>query len=232
MFAQTDYVPFVAIALFLAAVAAFFLGTKWRAKKRWEGLLAVAVGLGLSFAGDEFDAERMPELGEVPLFAKGRAKKGSNHLFGVIDGVDVEAFDYQFTTGSGKSTQTHRQTVAVYRVIGAGLGLPRFEMRPRRWYHTVGSWFGYRFVKFDSHPRFHGAYLLRGPDEAALREWFGPTLLEYLQERPGWHIASGGSRDGNEAIVIYRDGKLVAVAEMAGFLREAAVMGAVIAPRV
>lgn len=204
--------PFLIFGLFLAivAVAAYF---GWRAEqKRTEALRAAADELGFDFlpAGDP---ELLEDLAARHLFSQGRSRKAANLLRGKTGDLEVSVFDYQYTVGSGKSSQTHFTTVFCARA--ADLSLPDFTLRPQGFWHKIGALFGSWDIDFDSHPGFSKAYLLRGPDEDAVRDLFTEPVLDYFEDRPGQHVEGTAN-----AVIVYRFGARLAPDAVRDFLRD------------
>ena len=123
-------------------------------------------------------------------------------ISGVANGVSMAIFDYQFTTGGGKNQQTHRQTVISFK--SEHLLIPDFEVRPENVFHKIGQAFGYGDIDFDSHPVFSKKFLLRGPDEPAIRELFTDEKLTFFENYLGI-CAEGGA----DQLLFYRARKIV-----------------------
>jgi hypothetical protein len=191
----------VAVALVLA-VAAYF------GKKRAAALQEAAAEIGFSFErkGAVFRAELSPSL---YLLRLGRGKTLSN----VIRGPGATLFDYRYQVGGGDSTQSISQTVAAFRFPPV---LPEFHLGPENILHKLAGAFGYQLIRFETHPEFSRRYLLRGPDEAAVRAFFRPPLLDYFQslpEKPVWNVEAAGPW-----LLLYHAKKKVKPAELRSFL--------------
>lgn len=181
-------------------------------KKRIEAFMVQAPLLGLSY--DTEGAE--PELsnGGYELFQRGRARK-FRHLMRRNQGDNrLLVSDYQYTTGSGKNTQTHSQTIAAFFYRGASL--PFFTLSPENFFHKIATAFGYQDIDFPEDPEFSKRWLLRGRDEAAVREFAGIGMRASLSACVGWSIEVGG-----EYVIVYRQNKQIAPEELAGFLTQA-----------
>src|SRR5688572_24447955 len=103
-------------------------------KKRREALEKVAADLGL-----EFFPQGIPGLLGVlqgfSLFNTGRGHSVTNTIRGVTDDVELSIFDFTYTTGSGKHSHTHRQTVI--RFASSRLNLPDFTVSPEGFFHMI-----------------------------------------------------------------------------------------------
>lgn len=199
--------------VFAAVLVSILLWAWLHETQRRAALEAVATEMGLSYAPDDggLDLGRLDACRLLTLGTRGRAR---NMMRGRIDDVSVAIFDYQYTTGSGRSASTSRQTVAAFD-IGAQ-DLPTFELRPENLLHKLGQTMGMRDIDFEEFPVFSSKYLLRGDDEARIRQMFRVEVIEHLDTHPGWSIEGGGGW-----IVFYRAGKRVSAAEIGAFFDDA-----------
>jgi len=109
-------------------------------------------------------------------------------MAGSFAGLTVSVFDYRYTTGSGKDSQTYDQTVAAF---SQELWLPEFELRPENFLDRIGDHFTHTDIDFDLFPEFSRRFLLRGPSEDGIRKLFSAALIQFLQMLPEdakWHI--------------------------------------------
>jgi len=44
---------------------------------------------------------------------------------------------------------------------------------------------GFQDIDFESHPEFSKLFVLQGPSEDAIRDYFKPTLLEFFETKKG-----------------------------------------------
>ena len=146
-------------------------------KKRTEKLRQIADEMGLPFYPQGNDS-LISELSNFPLFSEGRSKKIKNMLHGETSEVEVGIFDFRYTTGSDKSSHTHKQSVAYFR--SPELDYPDFALRPEHLFHRIGGVFGYQDIDFESHPRFSKSYLLRGNSEHKIRLLFNDEILAFF----------------------------------------------------
>ena len=192
----------IPVLIFLGVAALVVIGIAANAyaeRKRRESVGKVADELGLSFHPDG-DPALVSELSDFPLFSKGRAKQIKNMIHGETDEVIMGIFDYRYTTGSGKSQHTYRQTVAFFRSVD--LHLPDFELRPQGFFHGIGKVFGYKDFDFESHPVFSKAFVLRGQNEKRTRQLFSPEILTALEGQQGINVEGRGTD-----LIFYRDAK-------------------------
>lgn len=196
---ELTQIPYILAA---AVVVLAVVMLVWRAKSesaRRKKIEALSYTLGFEFVAED-PSLLESELGGFPLFSHGHRRRASNVLRRRESESEATLFDYRYTTSSGNSSHTHYQTVlAVHR---QGLSLPAFELRPENVLLRIAGAFGYQDIDFDGSPEFSRRYLLRGKDEAAVRQLFTPTLLQTLERQPGWSVEASG-----ESIIVYRRGK-------------------------
>ncbi len=205
-------VPFIAVAGVLALIVVIFVVSKGLEEHRTEALASASQTMGFTFE-PEGDLEVMRGLGDLPLYGHGHSKKVKNVMTGQAGEHDLKLFDYRYTTGGGKNSHTFAQTVALFPQ--GGQGLPAFLLAPENIFHKIGQVFGYQDIDFDSSPEFSSHYLLRGPDEMAIRSAFGAAALGYFAQQPGWHVESVGG-----TVCVYRSDKKCKPEDLRTFLEQ------------
>jgi len=182
------FIPIVIIGL------AVFGGLAWynshQAKKRTEACQAQAGAMGLEFA--ETADELIGRLGDFALFKRGRRKRTRNVLTGDAGDVKICIFDYRYTTGRGKQKRVHKQTVVLLE--SANIQAPAFSMRQQSFFDKFGKVLGFQDIDFTSHPKFSKMFVLQGPDEQAVREFFTPSLLEFFETQEKVNVEGGFGR--------------------------------------
>ena len=134
----------------------------------------------------------IPNLETFPLFSQGHSKEIRNAMYGDLEGVKTAVFDYQYVTGHGKHRQTHNQSVVYFEP--RDFNLPQFSLRPEGVMHKLISAFGYQDIDFGQRPTFSSRYLLRGPDEPAIRTLFSDALLGFYEMNEGSSTDGGGNQ--------------------------------------
>jgi hypothetical protein len=167
---------FLLIVFVALGVLTFAAMLYYREKQRREDLRGVAGRLGFSFS-PEGDPHLPGRLGRFHLFSQGRSQRVRNLMRGEIQDIVVSLFDHQYTTGSGKHSHTHAQTVVLFE--SERLALPFFSLRPEGFFHKMAGAFGYEDIDFDGSPDFSDAYLLKGTEEAQIRAIFRPEVQAY-----------------------------------------------------
>lgn len=199
-----DNPVYLAIPLGLAAVGLGFWWEKARSKK----LRAAGAALGLHPSEDGLDD--LPEgLRAMPLFGLGHSRKAANVMWS--ERRDYVLFDYTYTTGSGKSSATHAQTLGAFHCPGRTL--PAFTAAPEELSDWFAELFGGQDIDFPGDPAFSKEYRLKGPDEAAVRDFFSVGGTQYLAARPGWTVHAQG-----DWLLAYRANKRVSPKKLKDFL--------------
>ena len=173
-------------------------------KKRTAALQQIADSMGLTFSAKQ-DDELMARLRELPLFNRGHGRKMRNVMTTESDNLRLNIFDYQFTTGGGQHSHTHRYSVVSF--ASASLQLPILSIQPEGFFAKLGAAMGMQDIDFDQHPEFSDQFRLTGEDEGAIRDFFDQELLDFfapqnglcLQCSPGFFIYfRKGRRDADQ----------------------------------
>ncbi|MBC7854071.1 MAG: hypothetical protein IAF94_11595 [Pirellulaceae bacterium] len=181
-------------------------------KKRREALEKVAADLGLEFFPQGIPG-LLGMLQGFALFNTGRRHSATNTIRGVTDDVELAIFDLTYTTGSGKHSHTHRQTVI--RFASSRLNLPDFTVSPEGFFHKIVKLFGVKDINFAEDPGFSSSFLLQGAGEAEIRQLFGPGLREWFSQRKGITAAGRGNQ-----LFFFRAGQRVNPDKIPGLLEE------------
>ena len=146
-------------------------------KKRTAALEQIADIIGLTFSAEQ-DDELLARLRELPLFKRGHSRKMRNVMTTEADNLRLNIFDYQFTTGGGKNSHTHRYSVVSF--ASASLQLPLLSIQPEGFFAKLGAAMGMQDIYFDQHPEFSDQFRLTGEDEGAIRDFFDQELLDFF----------------------------------------------------
>lgn len=184
-----------------ACIVAGLIYSAWWERKRTDALHKLAKEMSLEFH-ETGDVTQIGLLAVFDLFAKGHSRTYSNLMLGPSAQVTMAAFDYRYTTGSGKHQSTHHQTVLSFK--SDHLHLPQFTLRPENLFDKLGEIIGFRDIDFRDYPEFSRRYLLRGNDEEAVRDTFGEGVIRFF-ERHNVLCAEGS---GDQLIVYRADQRL------------------------
>ena len=187
-------VAVIFIAFFVLLMGGLIVATivaRRREQERTRQMVNVASLLGWQFS-EAADLSWIPNLESFALFNQGHSKQIKNAMYGEIDGVKAAVFDYYYVMGSGKNRTTYNQSVVYFEP--RNLNLPPFSLRPEHFFHKIVSAFGYQDIDFGNRPDFSGKYLLRGPDELAVRSIFTDALLGFYEMNEGTSTDGGGNQ--------------------------------------
>ncbi|HEX3227951.1 MAG TPA: hypothetical protein VHQ95_03240 [Pyrinomonadaceae bacterium] len=198
------WVLFIGLAVFLV------IYNKRKERERTQALQQLAATLGWSFAADA-PLTQIAWLDRFTLFSQGRSRQIRNFMYGQAQGVKAAVFDYIYVTGSGKSQQTHYQTVVYLEPVN--LALPMFSLRPETLFHRMLSAFGYQDIDFGQRPEFSKQYILRGQNELAIRQTFNDRVLSFFEGYDGTCVDAGGNQ-----LFIYRAGQRFQPPEIEGYV--------------
>jgi hypothetical protein len=214
-------VGFIAL-IFGVLIVAFIVGRR-REQERTRQLVNVAKLLGWQFS-ETAGLNWIPNLDKFALFSHGHSKSINNAMYGEIEGVKAALFDYQYVVGHGKNRSTYNQSVAYFET--PNLNMPFFSLRPEGIFHKLFSAFGYQDIDFGNRPTFSSKYLLRGPDEQAVRNFFSDSLLGFYEMNQGASADGGGNQ-----LFIFRQNYRPAPQEAQSFLNWGLQIERLYAPR-
>jgi len=170
-----EALPCLIFPAFIAvAVVAIVLGII-KARERREAMARLAASLGFDYHPD--DPWGLPaRYDRFDLFERGHSKRAYNILCGAIDGRAVTAFDYKYTTGSGKNQTTHYCQAAV---LALPIRAARLRLRSENLFDQVASWVGYDDIDFES-DEFSRRYYVASDDRKFAYDIFHAQLIDYL----------------------------------------------------
>ena len=198
--------------LVIFAIAALVIGGIiwgfYAAKQRREALSALAAGMGLSFSEQDPLKEQVygksqgflaslfgsgqsgipGRFGQFGALAVGDSRKGYNVLWGEHNGRELMAFDYQYSTGSGKSRSTHRLSAAV---VTLDCSFPELVIRPENFFDKIAAVVGFDDINFESH-EFSKRFYVKGRDRKLAYEIITPEMMAFLLSCQGWSIELAG----------------------------------------
>jgi len=146
-----------------------------KARQRREVMARLAASLGLRYYAD--DPWDLPSrYNHFGLFQSGHSKRASNVLTGELDGRSVAAFDYRYTTGSGKNQTTHHYQGAVLEMP---ILAPRLRMRKESVLDRVASWVGYDDIDFES-DEFSRRYHVKSADRRFAYDILHAQLIDFF----------------------------------------------------
>lgn len=200
------------LVIFFAALVALLF---YFDRKRSDKIQAIATRLGLTFRRKPTDADKALIVG-CHIANAGHGHITSNVLEAAqSDELKMTLFDHVYTIGYGKSSQQYKQTVT--RMQSPVLNLPSFVLFPETFFSKIGKFFGGADINFPEAPQFSKRYILRGPDEAAVRSLFTPALLQFFErlKQPITIDAAG------DTLFAHRSGRRAKPEELESYVAEA-----------
>ena len=191
------FLPVLMIVGFIAFAGSLMYWSYASSKKRTAAFKEQADQMGLRFVDDP-SGTAYRQFEKFKLFNRGRSRRMTNLVEGDSGDVKISIFDYRYTTGSGKNSTTHNQTIIALQ--SQQLRCPEFTMRPEGFFDKIGSAIGFKDINFDTHPEFSKLFVLKGPDEAAIRDFFAPTVLEFFERQPKISLEAS-----NDTMFFYRN---------------------------
>jgi hypothetical protein len=183
--------PIAFFIIIIGAIVAIYVYNSKKEKERTLAMQQAAQQMGWAFA-PVADLAMIPHTGYFNLFNQGHSKSIKNMIYGQINGVKAAIFDYRYTVGHGKHSHTYMQSVLYFET--PKLQLPMFTLSPENFMHKFISALGYQDIDFGNRPEFSKRYLLRGPDEQAIRRAFTDHMMAFYEANQGLHTEGGGSQ--------------------------------------
>ena len=170
-----EVIPCIGVPAIIALVVALIVFGILKARERREAMARLAKELGFEYYQDDpWNLEDKYAMFE--LFGRGHSRRASNVICGEVDGRAVVAFDYQYTTGSGKNQSTHscQALVMGLPIVAAGL-----RMRTETVFDRLASWVGWDDIDFES-DEFSRRYHVASEDRRFAYDIFHARLIEHL----------------------------------------------------
>ena len=201
---------FVVIAAFIGAIIGVVYYFEARRAKK---LMALTSARGFTFRKKATPADQAL-IAESQLATHGHSRR----MWNIVDAAKIEDFamtllDYSYTIGYGKSSSVITQTVM--RMESPLLRLPNFVMKPESVFAKIGKALGFTDINFPEAPTFSKMYLLRGQDEAAIRQVFNAAIIQYCEQHPKISIEGVGNR-----LLVYREGRRLKLNNLDSFIDE------------
>jgi len=202
---------YIGLAALLAGLIALIL---YADKRRSNKIQAVATRLGYTFRRKPTDADKTLIAG-CNIANSGHSHSTSNILEAAESAeLKITLFEYAYTIGYGRSSQRFNQTMT--RMQSPVLHLPGFILYPETIFSKLGKLFGGADINFPESPAFSKKYILRGPDEVAIRALFTPTVLQFFEQRQALTIDSAG-----DILFLHRANRRIKPEEIESHLAEA-----------
>jgi hypothetical protein len=195
----------------VAAVVGLIVLVRAMEKRRREGLEQYCLVRGLRFEPERPGHEtRVKHLHS--MFDQGHGRRWGYTLTGDRPSP-FTAFEYLWTTGSGKHQHTHHIVGLLWEVPESSL--PQFRLEPESVFAKIGQMFGMQDFDFPEDPEFSSEYKLQGGDEAQVRGLFTAKRRAFFRGQKD-RLAGAGS-----LLLWWRAGGFPKAEELDQFLSDA-----------
>jgi hypothetical protein len=198
------------IAIFIIIIIAAIIYSIWYNQKRTKEWMGFAGRHGFNFSSRDF--ESLPDrYGNFDLFQQGHSRHASNICHGEVKGIKVCLFDYQYTTGSGKNSQTHYQTVLI---ANKKILFKPLDIRPENFMDKIGAAIGFDDIDFES-AEFSKKFYVKSPDKKFAYDIIHPRMMEFLLKTRNLYIEAEGCE------ILFHHGRRLSISELEILLLEA-----------
>ena len=204
-------IPLIFLGVALTVVAGIALGNRIVTQRRRKAYETFCLERGYRFE-PERPGEEARHVATCRVFSEGHRRTWAFTISGTSGGTPFTAFEYRWTTGSGKNSQTHRIGGLLWTVERS---LPQFLLTPEGLWARLAAYFGGQDIDFPESPEFSSAYRLRGSDEAAVRALFTAARRQVFELFRGQHAGGAG-----QELMWWRDGALPPPDQFDAFLME------------
>lgn len=147
-------------------------------------------------------------LNNFQFFRSRLIEHGTNVIRGQFErsGLEWNIQDIDFDEGALASRITYHSTVIVCNLP---FGIPEFVLEKEELFDKIMNFGTYEDIDITSFKEFSDRYLLKGPNEEAIRDFFRPSLTDLLTHSDIYHIESSGS-----SLMVFKNIRLASRAEM------------------
>jgi hypothetical protein len=191
---------FILFILAGIALAIFAYYKILKRQKEWQQFAA-----NHRFLYSRYDTMWIPEsYSEHHLFREGHSRKVSNLCQGMEKDLKILAFDYQYTTGSGKNQQTHYLTPLI---IESSLIFKPLIIRPENVFDKIGAAVGFDDIDFES-AEFSKKYYVKCADKKFAYDIIHARMMEFLLECRNMNL------EAQNDSILFHQGKILAISEL------------------
>ena len=181
-------------------VAIFAYYSNLKRQKEWQQFAS-----NHGFVYSKYDTMSIPDYySEYQLFNQGHSRKAYNVCQGRVNGLKILAFDYQYTTGSGKNHHTHYFTPLI---IESNLVFKPLSIRPENLFDKIGAAVGFDDIDFES-AEFSKKYYVKCVDKKFAYDIIHARMIEFLLECRNLYIEARGD------LLVFHQGKQLNISEI------------------
>ena len=181
--------------LFIMAFVAIAVFGWLAAARRSKELAAWAAAHGLRYSPGR-DGSLETVFPDFPCLRQGYNRYASNVMSGDWAGRPFCAFEYHYTTGSGRHKRHHRLSAAA---MAGDVPLKPLHIRPEGLFDKVAGFFGFEDINFES-AEFSRRFFVKAPNKRWAYDVIHPRAMEFLMANPPFSIQFGLRR-----VICYRD---------------------------
>jgi len=187
------------VILFVLLIGALIAYSFYAAAQRRKLLAQWAHSRLLHFnSGKDYGMDsRFPDF---KCLHRGRSRAAFNIVTGRLGEHPVTAFDYRYTTGSGKNRRTHRFSAMI---VSAPFPLKPLFIRREGFFDKVTEFFGADDIDFES-AEFSRKFFVKSPDKKWAYDVIHQRMMEYLLSGPKFSIQMNG-----DSIIAWRDNNVL-----------------------
>ena len=116
----------------------------------------------------------------LDTICQGHSRYASNILDGEYQGRQILAFDYHYTTGSGKNQQTHQISLFLLKLERP---FPELRIFPESVFSKLGQMIGYQDIDFES-VEFSNAFTVQSDNRKFAYDICHTRMMEWLLQHP------------------------------------------------
>ena len=171
---------FVLLAVIILIVVIVKLYTD---KRRRESLFLLSTRLNLDCFHKDIMGVTQPYQ-SFDRLSVGDSRRAANVMTGEFEGLKLTMFDYRYSTGSGKSRQTHHLSFAA---LDTQMSFTKLQIRPESFFDGVASALGFDDIDFES-DEFSRAFYVKSMNKKYAYDVIHTRMMEFLLANRGWSI--------------------------------------------
>ena len=191
-------IPIVIIAFFVTITIIILLVNRYTSKRRTNKLKQFAMERGFEF---KEKVEITEILRKFSILNWGHSYGIKNHMTKKHNDGKISIFDFRYTTGYGKESQTLEQTAII---INLEKELHNFLMEPKKVITKKINFFKKQDIDFENNKVFSDNYRLTSKNPDAVRSLFNQEIMHFFENDKTYTIKSG-----EKCLMIFRKTKKV-----------------------
>jgi hypothetical protein len=184
--ASADATPLIMVAIVAIVIVGIVLGAA-QARRRRQAMATWARSRGLSFdpSKDRGMDDRFPEFS---CLRRGGSRYAENIITGHIGQHGITAFDYHFTTGSGKNRSHHHRSAVI---VHTHFLMKQLFIRPEGFFDKFTEFIGFDDIDFESN-EFSRKFYVKSEDRKWAFDVIHQDTMEFLLNAPTFHLEFSG----------------------------------------